>query len=144
MQVPWRRSDKFKKVDDGPVYITEEGLKNLKEKLVHLKKILPGYIAEAKRTAAYGDRSDNAEYKQAKGMLRRTNYQILEIEGQLKRVSVISSKENTSGVVQLGSTVILKTQDGKEKTFQLVGPMETNPGGGRISHESPLGSALLK
>ncbi len=142
MQLPKRKSDIFKKYDTGPVYLTENGLKNLQIKLARLKQAVPSLAEEAGRTAAYGDRSDNAEYKDAKANLRRTSWSILSIEDQLKRVQVIKPEENISGTIQLGSTVILETNDSKI-TFQILGPQETNPTKGCISNESPLGAALI-
>lgn len=141
MQIPRRKSEELKKRDTGPVYLTVEGFKKLKEKLAHYKKILPELISETVRTAAYGDRSDNAEYKDAKASLRRAHYQIAALEDQIKRVVIIKNNPN-SKIVELGSTVVLAS-DGKEMTFQIVGPQETNPTHGRISLESPLGAALM-
>lgn len=130
-----------------PFYITEDGLAQLKEKLARLKRALPDRIAEAQRTAAYGDRSDNAEYKLAKGTLRRTNWQILEIEDQIKRAALIATGPSAAGKVRIGSTVVLRETggktDGAKKTFQVVGPHETDPANGRISYRSPLGAAFL-
>lgn len=142
MQIPRRKSDELRVWDDGPFYLTEEGFNRLKEKLARLKNALPGYIAETQRTAAYGDRSDNAEYKDAKSTLRRTNRQILSIQDQIKRTVIIKTGPNASGKVQLGSTIILEIND-QQKTFQIVGPHETDPARGRISHQSPLGAALM-
>jgi transcription elongation GreA/GreB family factor len=135
------RKREFKK-DPGPLYLTEAALTRLKAELLRLKNSLPSLIAEAQRTAAYGDRSDNAEYKQAKGSLRRAHYRILEIEDQLKRVSIITPGTGASGLIELGSTVTLESEN-KLTTFQILGSYETNPGMGTISHESPLGSALM-
>ncbi len=130
-----------------PLYITEDGLAQLKEKLVRLKRALPDRIAEAQRTAAYGDRSDNAEYKLAKGSLRRTNWQILEIQDQIKRAVLIATGASATGKVQIGSTVVLQEINGKtnnkEKILQIVGPHETDPTNGRISQLSPVGAALI-
>lgn len=127
---------------DEPIHLTEGGFARLKEKLARVKERLPTLIEEAKRTAAYGDRSDNAEYKEAKSALRRASWQILSIEDQIKRVSVIKSAPNKSGKVELGSTVVLKTE-GKEKTFRILGSRETDPAHGCISNQSPLGAALM-
>lgn len=144
MQFPKRRmSDVLKIRDDGPVYLTPEGIKNLQGRLVRLKKALPDYISETQRTAAYGDRSDNAEYKEAKSVLRRTHRQILSIEDRLKRSVVIASGQNAKGTVQLGSTVLLELKGGIQSTFRILGPQETDPNKGVISHLSPLGSALI-
>jgi len=53
---------------------------------------------------------------------------------------VIQAQEN--GRVQLGSVVVLEGEGGP-RTFQIVGPQETNPMRGRISHLSPLGASLM-
>ena len=140
MQIPLRRHEKLQVRDTGPVYLTPEGIQKLKDKLARLKASIPELASEAKRTADYGDRSENAEYKEAKGKLRGTHRNILAIEDQLKRAVAI--KPSASGKVQLGSTVVLEV-GGKSKEFQIVGPSETDPAKGRISHQSPLGAALL-
>jgi len=106
------------------------------------RAIAADLAAEAARTAAYGDRSDNAEYKQAKGNLRHAHWNILSIEDQIKRAILIPSGLNASGTVRLGSTVILEANE-KQKKFEILGPHETDPTHGRISHESPLGAALI-
>ncbi len=143
MQFPKKRtSEIFRKGDDGPLHITEEGLQRLREKLVQLEDSLPHLASEAQRTADYGDRSENAEYKDAKLNLRRTRGQILNIQYQIKRAVIIKSGPNSSGTIQIGSTVVLET-DGKKKAFQIVGSHETNPEKGRISYKSPLGAALM-
>jgi len=137
-----RKSDELKKRDDSPVHITEAGLQRLHEQLVRLKNALPDFINETKRTAAYGDRSENAEYKEAKSTLRRTQRKILSIENQIKRAVIIPTGPSQSGKVQLGSTVVLDS-NGVRKTFQILGPHEADPMKGRISHQSPLGAALM-
>jgi len=142
MQVPRRRSDALKKPDDGPFYITEDGLRRLQEKLARRKHALPDLIAEAQRTAAEGDRSDNAAYKESKAALRRTTWQVLSLEDQIKRAIVIAQGIHASGVVELGSTVTIET-DKKVTTYEIVGPHETDPSRGRISYRSPLGAALI-
>ena len=128
--------------DTEPVYLTAEGLENLKRHLEKLKAALPKLIDETQKAAAFGDRSDNAEYKESKYALNRTHSQIRSAEDKLKRATLIKN-DPKSGVVQIGSTVVLKTGEGKERTFEIVGSVETNPGAGRISHKSPLGAGLL-
>src|SRR3989344_6779773 len=142
MQIPRRKSDELRRREDGPIHLTENGLQSLKEKLERLKKALPERIAETARTAAFGDRSDNAEYKAAKAILRRTHYQILEIQEQIKRVVIIKMGRNASGTVQIGSVVVLAV-NGTQKTYQILGSQETDPGKGRISFQSPLGAAIM-
>ncbi len=146
MQIPRRKIETLRALrtwDDGPIYLTPEGIEKLKERLLHLKKVLPDLIRETTRAADYGDRSDNAEYKDAKATLRRTNRHIMTIEEQLKRVVVIAPGSNLSGKVELGSTVDLESKEGVKKTFQILGPRETKPERGRISNKSPVGAALM-
>lgn len=135
--------------DDSPVYLTTEGIKQLKDKLARLNASLANLATEAKRAADYGDRSENAEYKEAKGKLRGTHREILRITDQLKRA--VEIKPNAIGKVQLGSTVVLEVRGlytrgepvEPHKEFQIVGPNETDPTRGRISYKSPLGEALM-
>lgn len=140
MQIPQRRHEKLMVRDTGPIHLTPEKIKELELKLERLQTSIAHLAGEAKRTADYGDRSENAEYKEAKGKLRGTHREILKIIDQLKRAVVI--KPSTTGKVQIGSTVVLEIA-GKKKEFQIVGPDETDPGKGRISFKSPLGEALV-
>ena len=126
--------------DESPVYLTPEGIQALKDKLARLNASLANLATEAKRTADYGDRSENAEYKEAKGKLRGAHREILRIKDQLKRAVPI--KPSATGKIGLGSTVILEV-NGARKQFQIVGPTETDPDKGRISYKSPLGEALM-
>ncbi len=138
-----RKPNNPKIYNDDPVYLTPEGLERLKSKLKRLENSIPSLAAEAGRAAAYGDRSDNAEYKEAKRILRGTQGQIFGIKEQIKRAILIPEGPNASGTIRLGTTVILKSEAGVQKTFRIVGPKETNPSQGRISMESPIGAALL-
>lgn len=143
-QISRRKSEELsrQKGNAGPIHLTKYGFERMKEQLARLKKSMPDLISEAQRTAAYGDRSDNAEYKEAKSSLRRAQGRIFNLEDQLKRVVVIEQDRNISGTVQLGSTVVVEIE-GRQKTFQILGPHETDPANGRISYKSPLGAALI-
>jgi transcription elongation GreA/GreB family factor len=146
--IPRRQWSRRPPPNNEPVYLTPEGIKRLEARLARLKTSLPAVIEEAARTAAYGDRSDNAEYKEAKGILRRTHGQIFNIEDQLRRAVAIApstvSGDGDAGArtIQLGSTVVLSSK-GVTKTYRILGPSETDPSRGRISHTSPLGAALI-
>ncbi len=129
--------------DSGPIYLTSDGLDKLKNQLLKLRSILPSLIEETQKAAAYGDRSDNAEYKEAKYNLRRTEGQILNIEDRLKRIVIIRPDERLKGIVQIGSAVTLKRDNGSFRNFQILGRSETNPELGFISNESPLGKIVL-
>jgi transcription elongation factor GreA len=143
MQIPKRKSEEARRLaaKNEPLYLTTDGIQKLKDELKNLEKALPNAIAETQRTGQFGDFSENAEYQIAKGNLRRINHEILVINDKLKRAKIIKEK-NSSGIIQIGSTVIFKL-DGKQKKYQIVGPAETDPTRGRVSHLSPIGSAIM-
>ncbi len=141
-QLSKSKAEEIMRRQGGSIHLTGEGLGRLKQQLARLKEEMPGLIDETQRTAAYGDRSDNAEYKEAKSTLRRVQGRILKIESQIRRAVIIEPERNISGTVQLGSTVVLEI-NGMQKTYQILGPHETDPSAGRISYRSPLGAALI-
>jgi transcription elongation GreA/GreB family factor len=145
MRLPTRRAQKLK-IDseaDEPLYLTQDGLDRLRQKLERIEKVdLPQAIADVTETGQFGDFSENAEYQEAKGRMRHAHDQITSIKERLKKIVVIVTAGVSGESVQLGSTVVLET-DGKRKTFEIVGPQETDPLRGRLSFKSPLGARLL-
>ena len=122
-------------------YLTKEGLEKLKKELHHLKTVKRKEISELIRhTASYGDLKENAAYDEAKDAQGFLEGRIRELEGVIANAKVIEGKNN--GKVQIGSSVILESSEGREN-FQIVGPEEADPLNGRISHLSPLGKVLI-
>ena len=144
MRLPTRKSQLAKQQlskDDGPAYLTQTGLDRLVQTIKDLEENqLPQAIEDTRTTAEHGDFSENAEYQEAKHRMRRIHARLFYLKERLKRVRVIEKDE--SDKIQLGSTVILESE-GKQKTYEIVGPHETNPMHGRISHVSPLGRKLI-
>jgi transcription elongation factor GreA len=100
-------------------------------------------LADAIKTAReLGDLAENAEYQSARADQDRAESRIAEIENILQNVQIIKAPKASEGKVMLGSTVKLKN-DGKTKSFQVVGTVEADPSSGKISDESPIGQALL-
>lgn len=140
MRVPIRKAEKYPKPKSDP-YITLARFQELTEKKEHLIKVKrPREAEEVKRLALMGDFSENAGYQLAKGRLRGINQRVLEIENILKNAIIIESNQNE--IVEVGSTVTLN-RSGIIKEYQILGAEETNPGSGVISHNSPLGAALI-
>ena len=141
MQVPYRKPGKYSQMKSDPL-LTEGKILELKNKLDKLKNInQPRAIEEVKRLAELGDFSENVEYQLAKGRLRGINDGILKIENQLKHAVIISPQTQTD-TVQIGHKVTVET-GGKKKVYQILGSAETNPQKGIISHNSPIGAALI-
>jgi len=120
--------------------MTKEKFKELENKLAKLKHIQPQAAAEVSRLAELGDFSENTEYQMAKGRLRGINNSILKLENQLNQAQIINV--GTTDTVQLGSKVTIEFEN-KQKKFQILGSAETDPKKGIISHNSPIGSALM-
>ena len=142
MQVPKRRSEESRRRESGAFFVTHEALERLQRLRVRLHGELPALIAEVERTKGFGDFSENAEYQDAKHTLRRRYGRLASIDDRLLRAEVIDHAGSPSGSIQLGSTVVLES-GGKEQTYTILGPHETDPMRGRISHVSPLGALLL-
>ncbi len=141
MRVPIRKKETYIKPKPDP-YLTEAKFQELKNKLERLKTYTrPQASREVKRLAEMGDFSENAGYQTAKGRLRGLNQRISEIEDHLKNAVIFRPDQNTR-VIKLGHTVTLEVS-GQEKIYTILGSSETNPSAGIISHNSPIGAALL-
>lgn len=128
---------------DKITYITADGLKKLKEELEHLKTVTRMEISERIREAKeLGDLSENAEYSDAKDEQTFIENRIAELEAIIRNVQIIK-KNKKNGIVQIGSALKLKMENGKEITYTIVGSSEAKPLEGKISNESPLGKAFL-
>ncbi len=140
MQTPYRKSGKYSQTTPDPL-LTQAKFSELKNKLEKLKKLKPAAAAETARLADLGDFSENAGYQFAKGRLRGINRRILELENQLDNAVIIKTAKQTDEVT-LGSSVTVEFNN-KQKTFKILGSAETKPSAGIISHNSPLGAALV-
>jgi len=142
MRIPMRRSQRLKIAPTGEdvCYVTKQGLQELEARLKRLEEQHTQAIHDVQITAERGDFSENAEYQEAKARMRRLDAGIFTLKDKIKRASVIQTQAN--GRVQLGSVVVVE-DEGKERTFQMVGPQESDPARDRISHVSPIGSSLM-
>ena len=123
-------------------YLTKKKLDELKEELDKCKNVKRKEVAKRlKRAKELGDLSENAEYHAAKDEQGMNESRVIEIEAILKQAIVVE-KDKKSGVVQVGSDVVIKNGGG-EKEFTIVGSNEADPTSGMISNESPFGVALL-
>lgn len=132
-------------MDTNKVYLTKEGLDELKaehEELTEVKR--PNVLTQVSSARNLGDLSENAEYAAAREELSFIDGRIAELEELFKRVSLIrgGKKARTDHEVKLGSKVMLHV-NGKKETFTVVGEWEADPSEKKISHESPLGKALI-
>ena len=129
----------------GKLYLTRAGSDLMHNELRHLLNVeRPKVAAEVTVAAAHGDRSENAEYIYGKKRLREIDRRLHFLKKRLEISTVVDPTEQTdSQRVYFGATVTLKSEEGDVRTYQIVGPDETDTKGGRISVESPIGRALV-
>jgi transcription elongation factor GreA len=126
---------------DKTVHLTAEGRDRLELELRDLVENRRPVIVKRVSTArAEGDLSENFAYHDARRELGLLDGRVQTIEATLRNAQVL---ETTVGeVVGLGSTVTIRDEFG-ESTYVIVGPVEADVAGGRISMVSPLGAALM-
>ncbi len=132
-------------MSEKEVFLTEEGLKKLEIELDDLKAVKRKEVADRIKTAlGFGDISENSEYDEAKMEQAQLEERILRIENMVRNASIIDEDGISTDKVSLGSKVTVKEiENDYDMEFTVVGSAETNPYEGRISNESPVGSALL-
>lgn len=124
------------------VYLTQDGLDNLRKEYDELINVKRKKITEEiAATRELGDLSENSAWQRARDEQSFIEGRISELEEILKDAKVIQ-KSDDSDVVSLGSKVRVKI-DGDEEEFHIVGGPEADPKQQKISHESPLGKALI-
>lgn len=134
-----------KKQNENKVYLTKEGLDTFQTEYDELTKVKrPAVLEQVTSARSLGDLSENAEYAAARDELSFIDGRIAELKELFKNVSLINDSKNnkTNHQVRLGSRVTLHV-DGKKEVFTVVGEWEADPAEKKISHESPLGQALL-
>jgi len=127
------------------VYLTEEGLETLKERLNYLKAVRrPEVAAKLQAARELGDLSENAEYDSAKEEQASLESEIFEIETKIRNAKIIDENEIDTSKVSVGSFVkLLDMEFNEEYEFKIVGSTESDPKNNLISNESPLGDAIL-
>ncbi len=140
MRVPIRRSEKDNVTSFDP-HMTQAKFDELANKLQQLKKVTRfKWMHEVAVLAEGGDFSENAGYQAAKSRLRGINASIAEIEMRLKKAVII--KPGSSGRAALGSRVTIRMNE-KTVTYTILGSSEINLAQRIISHNSPIGAALM-
>ena len=130
---------------DEKVFISAEGLEEIKQRLVYLKSVrrkeVADKIAEAR---SYGDLSENSEYDIAREEQATVEAEIFELENKVKHASIIDPSKINTSKVNVGCTVkVLNMGLKKEFSYKIVGDAESNPAKGIISNISPVGAGLI-
>ena len=129
--------------EDKKVYLTQDGVDELKKQLDELKNVKrPEVIVALKEARALGDLSENAEYDAARTEQALVEGKIAEIEAMLENVVVI--KEKNTEFVDIGTSVTLKyVEDDETDDYTICGSKEVDPFNNKISNESPIAQAIM-
>ena len=131
-------------MNNGKSYLTAEGAERLQLELENLKGPARRQLSERLRAAIeMGDLSENADYISAKEDQGFLEGRIIELESILRNTIIIDDMEQDLEKVGIGDHVTIQEEDYPEETYHLVGPKEADPRKGKISHESPIGKALM-
>lgn len=129
---------------DNEMIITAERAAKMREELAVLVGEEREAIARRLRSAIQqGDLSENADYHKAKEDQAFLEGRIQELEYLLKNATIINTQSGKHETVEVGAQVTVQEQDFPSETFLIVGMKEADPRNGRISHESPIGRALM-
>ncbi|HVA96546.1 MAG TPA: transcription elongation factor GreA [Candidatus Acidoferrales bacterium] len=130
-------------MDAKKIYLTKKGFEDLQKEYDEMvKKRRPEVVERLSAAREMGDLSENAEYTAAREELAFIDGRIEELEELLKQAELIVDGNHKTASVDLGSSVVVKI-GGKQETFTVVGEWEADPTEKKISHESPLGKALI-
>jgi transcription elongation factor GreA len=123
--------------------MTKEGLEALREELERLETTGRHEIAEQIKVAReFGDLKENAEYHAAKEAQGFLEARIVQMRAQLENATIVEAAKG-GDVVAFGTTVELEDEStGRKLTYTLVSAREQAPAEGKLSFESPVGSAL--
>lgn len=129
----------------GKNYITPDGAKKLQAELHELVAIERPKVCEVVSWAAgNGDRSENADYQYGKKRLREIDKRATFLNRRIQSMVVVDPTIDRGDKIFFGATVTIADEEGKEKTYSIVGVDEVEVSLGNISWLSPLGAALLK
>ena len=124
--------------------LTREDIRKMREELDYRRlELMPELIEEVKRTRAFGDLSENFEYKAAKQAQNKNRSRIRYLEGMIKTARVIDGRSAENEVGLFDRVEIYIPEDDETQIIQVVTTVRTDPRKGLISKESPFGKQVL-
>jgi transcription elongation factor GreA len=124
--------------------LTREDIRKMQEELDWRRlELMPGLIEEVKRTRAFGDLSENFEYKAAKQAQNKNRSRIRYLEGMIKTAKIIRDNAGEDQVGLFDRVEIYMPEDDETEIIQVVTTVRCDPRKGLISKESPMGKQLL-
>ena len=124
--------------------LTQVDIDKMQAELDERQRVLmPQLIEQVKVARAFGDLSENFEYKAAKQELNRNKSRVRYLERMIKTAKVIPASAPGGGIQLFDKVTIWIEEDGEEQVLRLVTTLRQDPLNGLVSKESPIGKALL-
>ena len=124
--------------------LTKNDIKKMQEELDYRRlELMSQLIEEVKRTRAFGDLSENFEYKAAKQAQNKNRSRIRYLEGMIKSAKVIDDRSKADEVGLFDKVEIFMPEEGDTEIIQVVTTVRCDPRKGLISKESPFGKQVL-
>lgn len=124
--------------------LTEVEINKIKEEINHRQAVLtPKFIAEVQRTRAFGDLSENDEYRSAKRELNRNYSRIRYLKAILENSVVVNYESDEDTVGLFDHVTLWNEEDEEERTITIVTPLRHDILNDRISKDAPLAQAIL-
>ena len=124
--------------------LTKKDLELMQQELDHRRIVLrPKLLEDVKVARAFGDLSENFEYKAAKQEKNRNESRIRYLENMIRTAHIVSETSRGGGIALYDKVTVLAEGESEPEVLQLVTTMRKDPLRGLISVESPVGKALL-
>ncbi|MCR5664445.1 MAG: GreA/GreB family elongation factor [Oscillospiraceae bacterium] len=124
--------------------LTRQDIKKMREELDYRRlELMPALIEEVKRTRAFGDLSENFEYKAAKQAQNKNRSRIRYLEGMIKTARIIDDRSGADEIGLYDRVELYLPEDDEVETVQVVTTVRCDPRRGLISLDSPMGKQLL-
>jgi len=125
--------------------ITREGFEKLQQELDYLwRTYRPEITQKVAWAASLGDRSENADYKENKRLLRQIDSRVRFLRKRIEQLKIVDYSPQQEGKVFFGAWVELENEAGDLLSFRIVGPDEIYQQKQMISIDSPMARAALK
>lgn len=124
--------------------LTQVDIRKMQEELDHrIRDLRPKLIEDVQTARAFGDLSENYEYKVAKQEKNRNESRIRYLQNMIRTAKVIDTASDQDRVGLFDTVVLYNEKMGKEQTIRLVTTLRQDALKGLISKESPVGKAVM-
>ena len=124
--------------------LTKQDIQKMQEEIDYrVQQLRPKLIEDVQTARAFGDLSENFEYKAAKREKNRNDSRIRYLERMIKTAKVIDASSNPDEIGLFDKVTIYIEEDDEEQTIELVTTLRQNALKGLISKESPVGKAVM-